>query len=681
MKKVLTFLGMLLFALPAVAQAPPNPAPTSVLAGQVVVSATTSSSRVVLPSTALLATALTVYNKGAVDAFFALGDVTVTATVSSTIIPAGTRITVWKGTNTYIAGITASSTASLVVYQSNGPLEFGQVGTGGGGGGSGTVTSVTGAAGLFCSPNPIVTTGTCAATYLNNPQVGTTYTIGSGSFGTDGGVIVTGNNASAQTFTFPASTATNFTAGYSTDIGEIGAGALTASSASSFVPAAPVLNKGQSATLTSLGASGWLVNGVSMPYLVADQVLGNWSGFAGWPAGQTMPACTNDSAHASIYTPTDHTWHCASLPGGGGSTSITAVAASGLVVSPSPITGTGTVGTTGVLNDLAAGTYAQGDVFYYNGTNIVNLGHGTTGQFLTTNGAAANPSWTTSTTTGCPTSGCTFTGQVVTNNTGTASAPDLGVGGTNVGFNHGTNIVEWIASGAAGGFLGNKTLVVGNTASKNNWGGGSTNPSSQFLEVASGTNNNGIAIFSGNSNTSTPATLFMGKTGSATIGNNTAISSTDQIARQFFDGADGTNLVNGAAIEVDASGTIATGQIPSTLSFWTAGDTGTLTKAFALDNHQHMMASGNAPTCTACGLGGTIAGNDNAGRVTLGTAPGTTVTLTFAASWTNAPVCTATDETAGVASLVTAVNTTSVTFTDLTYSASDKVGYSCRGYL
>jgi hypothetical protein len=38
---------------------------------------------------------------------------------------------------------------------------------------------------------------------------------------------------------------------------------------------------------------------------------------------------------------------------------------------------------------------AQGDVLYYNGTSWVRLGAGTSGQFLKTNGAGANPSWNT----------------------------------------------------------------------------------------------------------------------------------------------------------------------------------------------------------------------------------------------------------------------------------------------
>jgi len=46
------------------------------------------------------------------------------------------------------------------------------------------------------------------------------------------------------------------------------------------------------------------------------------------------------------------------------------------------------------LNSLV-GTSEQGDILYYNGTSWVVLHHGTDGQYLETNGNAANPSWST----------------------------------------------------------------------------------------------------------------------------------------------------------------------------------------------------------------------------------------------------------------------------------------------
>ena len=43
--------------------------------------------------------------------------------------------------------------------------------------------------------------------------------------------------------------------------------------------------------------------------------------------------------------------------------------------------------------DIALGSDAQGDLMYYDGTNWARLGAGTSGQFLKTQGAGANPAW------------------------------------------------------------------------------------------------------------------------------------------------------------------------------------------------------------------------------------------------------------------------------------------------
>ncbi|HVX58002.1 MAG TPA: hypothetical protein VHA37_09865, partial [Candidatus Saccharimonadales bacterium] len=45
------------------------------------------------------------------------------------------------------------------------------------------------------------------------------------------------------------------------------------------------------------------------------------------------------------------------------------------------------------LDDIATADWQQGDVMYYNGTDLVRLGAGTNSQVLTTAGTGANPSW------------------------------------------------------------------------------------------------------------------------------------------------------------------------------------------------------------------------------------------------------------------------------------------------
>jgi len=49
----------------------------------------------------------------------------------------------------------------------------------------------------------------------------------------------------------------------------------------------------------------------------------------------------------------------------------------------------------GAVSFTGAGSLVQGDILYYNGTNLTRLGPGTAGQLLQTNGAGANPSWQT----------------------------------------------------------------------------------------------------------------------------------------------------------------------------------------------------------------------------------------------------------------------------------------------
>ena len=49
----------------------------------------------------------------------------------------------------------------------------------------------------------------------------------------------------------------------------------------------------------------------------------------------------------------------------------------------------------GLPNDLAINSQAQGDIIYFNGTNWVRLAAGTSGYYLKTQGAGANPVWST----------------------------------------------------------------------------------------------------------------------------------------------------------------------------------------------------------------------------------------------------------------------------------------------
>lgn len=93
----------------------------------------------------------------------------------------------------------------------------------------------------------------------------------------------------------------------------------------------------------------------------------------------------------------------------------------------------------------------------------------------------------------------------------------------------------------------------------------------------------------------------------------------------------------------------------------------------------HMVTSGTTPSVSSCGAGPAIVGNDNAGRVTVGTGVTTTCTLTFATAWTTAPVCHAENETTIL--LVQPVpTTTAVVLNSGSALTSNVIAYSCRGY-
>lgn len=116
---------------------------------------------------------------------------------------------------------------------------------------------------------------------------------------------------------------------------------------------------------------------------------------------------------------------------------------------------------------------------------------------------------------------------------------------------------------------------------------------------------------------------------------------------------------------------------------------GTLTQLGSPSNARdwkgrHYIASGAAPTiASGFGTGSTIAGRDEAFRITLGTTPGTGGVVTFGTAYSIAPVCQANDETTLTVVLTTTPTTTNVTITSVTgvLISADKIGVMCKGYL
>lgn len=124
---------------------------------------------------------------------------------------------------------------------------------------------------------------------------------------------------------------------------------------------------------------------------------------------------------------------------------------------------------------------------------------------------------------------------------------------------------------------------------------------------------------------------------------------------------------------------------PTATPFFTVASTTGSTRqvVYQIDSKGHQVHGGATPTLTGCGTGATVAGNDNVGRVTLGT--GLTgvdadCQINFSKSWTTAPACFSNNETQVLVSRAVGA-TGSVTISVAAFLTDSNVyTYSCRGY-
>lgn len=105
-----------------------------------------------------------------------------------------------------------------------------------------------------------------------------------------------------------------------------------------------------------------------------------------------------------------------------------------------------------------------------------------------------------------------------------------------------------------------------------------------------------------------------------------------------------------------------------------------------VSNGAHETSTGTAPVVSTgsgdCGTSPVIAGNDNTGRVTVGSSTnGGQCTVTFAVAWTNKPICTVANETSGARTVFPTPSTTALVIKAAsTLTAADSLVYSCEGY-
>lgn len=105
------------------------------------------------------------------------------------------------------------------------------------------------------------------------------------------------------------------------------------------------------------------------------------------------------------------------------------------------------------------------------------------------------------------------------------------------------------------------------------------------------------------------------------------------------------------------------------------------TLVLGVQNNSHIISSGTTPSMGSCGAApsGTVIGTDNAGTITIGGGVVTSCVLTFAYPWANTPVCVATDNSVTIPGDISALSTTSVTFSFSASLGGGTLYYLCIG--
>lgn len=182
-----------------------------------------------------------------------------------------------------------------------------------------------------------------------------------------------------------------------------------------------------------------------------------------------------------------------------------------------------------------------------------------------------------------------------------------------------------------------------------------------------------------------PRLRFM-RTKSNTVGTfSSNVASGDDLGALDFTGTISSSRQSGARIQALVDATPGSSDMPTRMEILTSRDgSATPTLAMRIDSKQHVTYSGSASPSVAsgaldCGTTPAIAGNDNLGRVTVGSSTnGGVCTLTFQTAWAHAPICQVFNET--TANMLRPVVTTTTLAITGTLLAGDSVSYRCADY-
>lgn len=314
---------------------------------------------------------------------------------------------------------------------------------------------------------------------------------------------------------------------------------------------------------------------------------------------------------------------------------------------------------TGVLGIASGGTnnssldVSAGGVIYTDGSKLVNVGAGSAGQVLTSNGAGA-PTWSVpsaSDSTKLPLLGGTMTGTMIAA-VGNAAVPGVGIGANSLGlFSPGTNILGFSTSGTER----MRIDALGNV------GIGATSPSAVLdisrtgvkssLKVSSGANSLELGVasaanefylnsvagesvlkYNSKFNLSNGSNSILSATtgGEVMVGNSfgtSSAASTFQV-NKYYNGSSGSISMSAADISLITSPSASTTLQSSALksSFTLLGANNLISSSSAIRGQFSNQGSG-VVSGIAMGVQGVTSGNANSGNYT-GTAAGVVGSVT-----------------------------------------------------